>query len=329
MRTIEIAPKTILFTIVFLLGLYVVWIVRELFYSLFIGFILMSALRPLVSYIESKKMPHSLSVIIVYFSFVFFFLFLFSLILPPIIIESTNLAINFPLYVVKINPDVASFLNLNALNGFLPNAPAQIISVVGNVFSNTFFVITTLFFGFYFLLEKNVLHKLLAAFFNEKKIHELTIVTGLAEKRMSSWFWGELALMTTVGVLTYIGLTILGFKYALPLALLAGILEVVPNVGPIISAIPAVLIGFSVSNFQGFAALALYIIVQQLENNLIVPVIMKRAVGLNPIVTLIALIVGGKLGGVIGVLLAIPAYLFIEALLSYILKENKLSEVLR
>lgn len=329
MRTIEIAPKTILFTILFLLGLYVVWIVRELFYSLFIGFILMSALRPLASYVESKKVPHSLSVIMVYFSFVFFFLFLFSLILPPIIIESSNFARNFPVYIVNINPGIASFFNLNALNGFLPNAPEQIITVLGNVFSNTFFVITTLFFGFYFLLEKNVLHKLFAAFFNEKRLNELTVVINQAEKRMSSWFWGELILMTVVGVLTYIGLTILGFKYALPLALLAGILEVVPTVGPIISAIPAVLIGFSVSNFQGFAAIVLYIVVQQLENNLIVPVIMRRAVGLNPIVTLIALIVGGKLGGVIGVLLAIPAYLFIEALLTHALKENKLSEVLR
>lgn len=289
----------------------------------------MSALRPLASYVESKKVPHSLSVIMVYFSFVFFFLFLFSLILPPIIIESSNFARNFPVYIVNINPGIASFFNLNALNGFLPNAPEQIITVLGNVFSNTFFVITTLFFGFYFLLEKNVLHKLFAAFFNEKRLNELTVVINQAEKRMSSWFWGELILMTVVGVLTYIGLTILGFKYALPLALLAGILEVVPTVGPIISAIPAVLIGFSVSNFQGFAAIVLYIVVQQLENNLIVPVIMRRAVGLNPIVTLIALIVGGKLGGVIGVLLAIPAYLFIEALLTHALKENKLSEVLR
>jgi predicted PurR-regulated permease PerM len=182
------------------------------------------------------------------------------------------------------------------------------------LFSNTLFVIATLFFGLYFLIEENLVDKFLHRYISQERADRLSETLAKAELRMSSWFWGELTLMTVVGVLTYIGLLIIGVKYALPLAVLAGLLEVVPNIGPTISAVPTIIIGFGTSYFTGFSALALAIIVQQLENNLIVPMIMKRAVGLNPILTLLALLLGGRLGGVLGMLLAIPMVLFIETI---------------
>lgn len=329
MKSVEIAPRTIIFTVFFLLGLYILWLVRELIYSLFIGFILMSALRPIVKSIERKRITHGLSVVLIYFSFVLIFIFLLALVIPPIIIESGNLITNFPFILEKLSPEVSRFFNFESLNRYVPDVTNHIFNLIGNIFSNTFFVITTLFFGFYLLLEESSIKVFLMKFFDEKKIQDLSHIVEKAETRMSNWFWGEIALMTVVGVFTFIGLNLIGMKYALPLAVLAGLLEVVPNVGPILSAIPAILIGFSVSPFLGFSTAALYFIVQQLENNIIVPVIMKRAVGLNPIVTLIALVIGGKLIGVIGVLLAIPAYLFVETILILLLKENKFSEIIR
>ena len=156
-----------------------------------------------------------------------------------------------------------------------------------------------------------------------------SIVFDKAEKRLNAWFWGELTLMTVVGIFTFIGLNLIGIRYALPLAVLAGLLEVVPNMGPVISAVPAVLIGMTYSYFTGFSTLALYFIIQQLENTFIVPFIMKRAVGLTPIVTLIALIVGGKLGGVMGILLAIPLFLFLETVLMGLRESKPFAEYLR
>jgi len=104
-------------------------------------------------------------------------------------------------------------------------------------------------------------------------------------------------------------------KYAVALAVLAGLLEVVPNLGPIISTIPAALIGFSISYVLGLSNIALYFIVQQVENNLIVPLVVKKVVGLHPIITLMALMIGGKLAGVLGVLLAVPTTIFVETIL--------------
>ncbi len=132
---------------------------------------------------------------------------------------------------------------------------------------------------------------------------------------MSSWFWGEIILMFVVGTMTYIGLNIIGMKYALALAVLAGLLEVIPSLGPIASSIPAILIGLSYSPIMGLYSTILYLIVQQLENNLVVPIVMKKATGLHPIITLIAMVVGGKLAGIMGVLLAVPSTIFIETIL--------------
>jgi predicted PurR-regulated permease PerM len=132
---------------------------------------------------------------------------------------------------------------------------------------------------------------------------------------MSSWFWGEVILMIVVGTLTYVGLNIIGMKYTLALSVLAGLLEVIPSLGPITSSIPAILIGLSYSPVIGLYCVVLYIVVQQLENNLIVPIIMKKVTGLHPIITLIAMVIGGKLAGVMGVLLAVPTTMFIETIL--------------
>jgi len=101
------------------------------------------------------------------------------------------------------------------------------------------------------------------------------------------------------------------------------LLEIVPNIGPTLSAVPAILIGLSQSYFLGAANLALYVAIQQFENHLIVPLVMKKATGLNPIVTLSALIIGGKLAGTLGVVLAIPTTLFIETVLIGVVKAKK------
>ena len=233
----------------------------------------MSALRPAVIFLSNYKVPRTLSIILVYLVFVSFFITLISLIVPPIVIETSVLLRSLPGILEDLSPQLSKYVDFSDLTRFVPNVTNNILGFIGSVFSNTLFIVTTLFFGFYFLLEENLLDKFLKQYFHESTVKRVTSVLGKAEKRMSSWFWGELTLMTVVGVLTFIGLKIIGMKYALPLAVLAGLLEVVPNIGPVMSSIPAIILGFSNSAFGGFAAMTLYIIVQQLENNLIVPII--------------------------------------------------------
>lgn len=312
---IEISAKTIIFTVLFILSLGVIWQIRELIFSLFIAFILAGALKPGVDYLERVKIPRVIASFVIYFLFIFIIYGVFALIIPPLLSEMIFLFKNLPNIIESIFPNSGIVINFDFLTQNIPSIANQTLAVVKGVFSNAIFVTSTLFFGFYFILEKNLEDKLLGNFFEEADIKKIELIANRAQTRMSSWFWGEIILMVVVGVMTYIGLNLIGMKYALALAVLAGLLEVVPNLGPIISSIPAILIGLSVSPILGLYCLFLYLIVQQLENNLVVPVIMKKVAGLHPIVTLIAMVVGGNLAGMIGVLLAVPLTIFVETIL--------------
>ena len=322
MQKIEITHKTIIFTILFLLSLKFLWIVKDLIFSLFIAFIILSALKPAVTFLEKKSVPRGIAAFFVYIIFLGFFVEVLTIAVPPLLMESARLIRSFPGIFQSTFPNLSLFINTEAVSSYIPNITGRFIDVIKSIFSNAVFTISTIFFGFYFLAEEDLVKKYIGRFFELNQIRRIVTVFESAEKRMNAWFWGELVLMTIVGLMTFLGLNLIGMKYVLPLAVLAGLLEVVPNLGPVLSAVPAVIIGFSSSYLLGASALALYFIVQQLENNFIVPLVMKKTVGLNPIITLMALIIGGKVGGILGVLLAIPTTLFIETIFIEVAKNR-------
>ena len=136
------------------------------------------------------------------------------------------------------------------------------------------------------------------------------------EKRLGSWIRAEVTLMIFVGALSYFGFRLLAIDFALPLAIIAGILEIIPNFGPTVATIPAVLAGLAMSPLHGLAALAWSFLVQQVENNIVVPRVMARVIGLNPLVTILSLSIGFKLAGIAGASLAIPVVLALEVIIS-------------
>ncbi|PIP62287.1 hypothetical protein COW98_04815 [Candidatus Roizmanbacteria bacterium CG22_combo_CG10-13_8_21_14_all_35_9] len=322
-QKIEISSRTIIFTAFFLLALFFLWQIKDLIFSLFIAFIISSSLKPATDFLEKKKFPRLLASILVFLTFLLVIYFLFSLIIPPLVKEIIVLLKNLPSIIRSVFPDYSLGLNFDFLSQNLPGLANQTINIIKGAFSNAVFLISSLFFTFYFLHEKRIIDILFGNFFEDLEIKKVEIVYERAQRRVSSWFWGELILMFVVGAMNYIGLTLIGMRYSLALAVLAGLLEVVPNVGPVTAAIPAVLIGFSRSPFLGLSAAAVVFIVQQLENTLLVPLVMKKVVGLHPVVTLIALIIGGKLAGILGVLLAVPTTLFLETVLIELQRFNK------
>lgn len=311
---IEISHRTVVFTIVFLLLLKLLWQIKNIIFSLIIAFIIMSALKPFANLLVKLKLPRSLAVIIIYFLFILSILFLFYLIIPPLAIETGNLFRHFPYYLNQIVPD-KDYLNLNFFTQQGLQLTSGAFNIVKTIFSNIVFVVSTLFFSIYFTLEENLIKKIFVNFLSSKKISYAEKIFLRVENRLKKWFWGELVLMTIIGILSYIGLTIINIPYAIPLAVLAGLLEVVPNIGPFLSTIPAAIIGLAISPIYFFAVIALYFIIQQAENNLIVPLIMKKAVNLNPIITLFSLLVGGQIAGVIGIILSVPIFIILETIL--------------
>ncbi len=310
---VEITPKTIVFTVFFLLLLKFLWLIKSIVFSLIIAFIISSAFKPIIRFLVKFKIHRLLATIMIYILFIFFSISLFYFIIPPIIIEFSNFIKSFPLYLNTIFPEK----NIFDINLFLQQA-SQITSgffnLVKSVFSNFISLVSTLFFSFYFSLEENIIRKFVNTFLPENKSLFINKIIDKIEQRLNNWFWAEVILMTIVGTLTYFGLSIIGLPYAFSLAVLAGLLEAIPNLGPIVSAIPAAIIGLAQSPFYFFVTIGLYFLIQQTENNLIVPLVMKKTVNLNPLITLLTLLIGGQIAGIAGVLLSVPFALILETI---------------
>jgi predicted PurR-regulated permease PerM len=317
---IEISPKTIFFAIALIAGGWLLFQIREILYLLFIAFLLMTALHPLVSFLERFRIPRFLSIIIIYA--VVFGAFGLSLAssIPLLVTQSTHLAQALPGLVAKVLPYWN--VDMNTIGQQLAPIGENIIKVSVSIFSNIITIVTVLVFTFYFLLERRKTQKIFTDMFGEAIATQAVDILRAIETRLGEWVRGELFLMLTIGIFVYIGLIILRVDYALPIAILAGALEIVPNIGPIISAVPAVLVGLATSPFLALSVVALYIIVQQIENNIVVPLIMKKSVGLSPLITILALLVGGKLAGIVGAVLGVPIFLVGQVLFTKLVIEQ-------
>lgn len=313
-RTIEISHRTIVFTALFLLGLWFLYQIRTVILGLFISVLLMMAILPVVDFLARFKIPRALSILLTYVFIFGVFGLILAGVIPPLLDQTTALATRLPIYFEQLGVGGIDETLIRQQIAQIGAIPADLVRLTLSVFSNLVAVFTLLVITFYLLLERDHLDKHLAFLFGEGNEKKAKQFIDKLEDRLGRWVRGELVLMTIVGLLTYIGLRLLGVNFALPLALLAGVLEIVPNIGPTISAIPAVLAGLTISPVMGLAVAALYFLVQQLENSVIVPKVMERSVGVRPLLTIIALAVGFKLAGVIGAILAIPVVLVVQVI---------------
>jgi len=321
---IEISLKTIFLACAAVGGIWLLFQIKEILLLLFIAFLLMTALNPLVIALERTRLPRLLVILIIYA--VIFGLFGFSVItsIPSLIIQTTRLTQTFPDIVAKVIP----YLNvdLNTVGQQLAPIGENLVKVTVSIFSNIVTIVTILVFTFYFLLERRHAKELFAEMFGQTIAAKTIDILRAIEQRLGEWVRGELILMFIIGLFVYIGLVILQVEFALPLAIVAGLLEIVPTIGPIVSAIPAILIGLAVSPLLALSVAALYFIVQQVENNLVVPLVMRKSVGLSPIITILALMIGGKLAGIIGAILGVPVVLVIGVLINKLLLESGASK---
>jgi predicted PurR-regulated permease PerM len=209
-----------------------------------------------------------------------------------------------------------SSIDQQVISDQLGSIPGNIAKVLINAFSNIIGVVTLLVVTYYLLAERAHLHQYLIVFFGNRQLEKrIERFIDKLEHQIGGWIRGQLALMFIIGILTYVGLLLLKVNYALPLAIIAGLFEIIPNIGPTISMIPAVLIAATISPITALATLALYFLIQQFENNIIVPKVMQKAIGVRPLTTIVSLMIGLKLAGVLGAILAIPSYLVIRVVL--------------
>lgn len=313
MSKIEVSHKTIIFTVVFLLSLWVLFQIRDILFLVFIAFILMAALRPLVDWLSWARVPRVVAILLIYGIVFGFFGVSLAGTIPTLVIQSTKFLIELPTFLEKVLP----YWNIDAraLSQQIAPISENILKLTVGIFSNILTTLTVLVFTFYFLLERKKLESMLTNVMGEDAAQRVTFALKEVELRLGAWVNGQILLMALVGVSVYFGLTLLHVDFSLPLAIIAGVLEIVPMIGPIVSAIPAILVALTMSPLLALSVVALYFIVQQVENNILVPLVLKKSVGLSPIVTIFALMVGGRLAGIVGAILAVPMVLVLQVTL--------------
>ena len=315
-KKIEISHRTIIFTVLFLLLLWFLYLIKDILLIFFISLLLMAIINPAVVKLSKYRVPRVVSVLFVYMATIAILALIIGGILPALIEQTTNFANNLPSFLSGIG--ISSYFSdqiIEELIVQLGKLPAQIIKVVFSIFSNVIAVITVTIFTLYLLLSRNKIDEQLTNFLGEKQQKRVEKIVDNLEEKLGGWARGELALMVLVGLFTFIGLSLLGIPYALPLSLLAGVLEIIPNIGPIIAAIPSVIIGFGISPAIGIAVIVLAFIIQQVENYVFVPKVMEKSVGVSPIITLLALAVGFKISGIIGALISVPVLITFQVLI--------------
>lgn len=310
----DISMKAILKVALVVIGIWFIYTIRDILVLLFFVLIIVAAFAPLVNKM-SKVMPRVLAVIILALIFLGALTAIGFLIIPTLIVQIGQLAVNMPVILSHLDPFYQKFnLSVGNYQDMLLKLSSQIGGVTAGIYTTTLgfisglvAVITILVLSFYLLLEKTSIQKLihdLAPADQETNILSIIRKIGL---KMGNWLRGQGILMLVIGLADGIVLFVLGVPYALILAIWGGLTESIPYIGPWLGLIPAIIIAYTVSPLTAFFVLIAYILVQQLEAQFLVPKIMGKAVGLSPVIIIIAILIGAKLAGILGVIIAVPA----------------------
>jgi predicted PurR-regulated permease PerM len=322
-----IAITVILSVLGSLYGLYLIWEVLLLF---FVAFILAAALRPTVVKLSQRfKLSMMVSALIIQIALFTFIGVFIALVVPPLVRESTRL-VESASQIIQI-PDIewGSLLNQNfddisvAFNSFesligrFGQSITSLFSIVNSVLTAVVLTATLFVIMYYIIVSYDHLARTFAWMLpgsKEEKLARALKILDNVSFQLGGWIRGRAIVMLLIGVVTYIVLTLLGVPFALPLAIAATFLEIIPNIGPTLAAVPAIIIAFFVMGpYMALTVTLFYVALQQVENSLITPQIMKKTIDVHPLTTLFLILIGLHLMGVKGGLLILPIYVAVRS----------------
>lgn len=336
---IEFSPSSVAKATLVVMGLFLLmqffYQIREILILLFVSLFLAAALDSIVDSLGRKHIPRAVSVLFIYFLFFLILIVLISTMIPLVATQTLELAKTIGVlisnltqsetlwqlpYTDRLRETVEGLLSsidqttiISNLQTALEQVGKQLQNIAGNtlgavkvLFNGIFNAIIVMVMTFFLINDEKGVEKFLISLFPSKHGQYILEKSKAVKENIGFWLRGQLKLMVLIGVVTFIGLTILDVEYALTLSLIAGITELIPVVGPMIAMIPALLIGLNDSGSQALWIFLFYLILQQAEGNILVPIIMNKAVGLNPLVIVVSMMIGYTFMGVIGVIIAVP-----------------------
>jgi predicted PurR-regulated permease PerM len=299
----------------------------------FSGIVISIAIVPSVNWLSQRGLPRSLSIILIYLALLALIIGAIVLLVPPIVEQLTATVPKIEQYYQDLKSALAAspLLALSQIASQLPSqlnltptatassaavgsldAVSQVLNTTGSILSGLFTLTAIFLVGFYWTMEGEAAIRSLFLHLSTDKRESAREILSEIERRVGGYVRGQAIMALTIGVADFVIFLIIGLPAALAVAVLAGLFEVVPVLGPTLGAIPAILVAFSYDSSKVVWVIAAGALVQFLENNLLAPRVMHKTVGLNPIVTLLAIVAFGALFGFAGLLLAIPIAAIIQ-----------------
>ena len=329
--------------------------VRDIAFILLLSYLFAAALVPSVERLKEYKIPAGISVMIIYVLIISTLSIMVGNLIPILSYELVDLAfqaqnlinnlstqgVQLPGYLSFFQPIVDNTLsnittveisntlqkNLLTVGGNLSTLAGNAIDfivVLSNGLANAVLIMVL---SYFITVDQKNIDKFIISLFPKKYQNYIDNRSNRIKSKVGNWLRGQILLMLAIAVLTYIGLISLNFKYAFTLALFAGFTELIPVIGPIIAWIATIPIAMNVGTSALVAVTILYIIIQRLENNLLVPVIMRKTTGLHPIVVITAMMLGYKFQGIIGIIISIPLAGIVGMFLhDYLVKTHHIEE---
>lgn len=341
--SISITTGTIVKAILVLAAAYVVWVLRDLFLLVITAIVIASAIEPGVAFLIRHRFPRVAAVTTMYlvvFGSLFAIVYAFF---PPILDETQNFLQSAPQYLNTLNlPESVTAITdpaqaaaganqaqsildtLFAFRSAFEGASGGVVQVVSTFFGGIFALILVIVLSFYFAIQETGIDDFIRLVTPHKHEDYVVNLWQRAHKKIGLWMQGQLLLSLIVGVIVYLGLLILGVPYALLLAVLAAVLDLIPIFGSFIAGILAVIVAFGSGGFSlALVVAGLFFIVNQFEAHLIYPLVVNKVVGIPPLLVILALIAGGSLAGFLGVLLSVPLAAAAREFLSDIERNKK------
>ena len=329
------------------LGVAVVWGLYEArgaILLVYVSVLLATGFSPLVYAIEhqdvipvgTKRLPRWLAILVIYIVIVGTLALVGLLVFPPLVQQAEELWRRLPSLLDQAQDVLMRYGLLSdriTLREAVQNAPSPAGNAVGtitaavtSVFSGVIGFFTILILTFYLLVESDSLMSGFARLFPRAQRPRVREASRKIAAKVSAWLSGQLMLAGVIGATAAIGLYLLGVPYFYVLAVVAALGEMIPVVGPIIAAVPGVLVGFAISPQTGLFVLIFYVAQQQFENHVLVPKVMERQVGVSAVVVIVALLIGASILGIVGAILAVPTAAIIQVVIQQLLEERDLME---
>ncbi len=321
--TTSISYGSILKIAVVLIIAWALYLLRDLILIVLVSIIIASALEPAAKQLSRLHLPRVLAVLIIYLITFGLFFGLLPFLVLPIVSDVTELSVILPerigdlSSILGADSSIARFADglgtdlstgdlLRTLQAGFAGVPRGFVQTASLVFGGFFSFILIIVISFYLAVQDKGIENFLRLITPNRHEPYVLDLWRRSYLKIGYWLQGQLLLGLIVGVLVFLGLTILGVNHALSLAILAALFELIPYFGPILSAIPAAFLGFTDSLSLGLMVVGLYIIIQQFENHLIYPLVVKKIVGVPPLIVILSLLAGVKLFGLLGLILSIP-----------------------